>query len=62
MAKLVICPICGKEFVTNKPNKKFCSFSCKEAGQTLRRLKWNDSNPKYMTEYMRKYRAERKDK
>ena len=61
MAKVVTCPICGKQFATDKPNKKYCSFSCKEAGVNLRRVKWKDRNPQYNTEYMKRYRKERKD-
>lgn len=56
MAKVVKCAICGNEFTTNKPNKKYCSFSCKEAGGKLRRIKWNVANPHYNAEYMQKYR------
>lgn len=58
--KKIKCAICGAEFETNRPNKKFCSFSCKEAGAMLRRMKWNAENPKYSTEYMKKYRANKK--
>ena len=56
MAKAVICPICGAQFVTERPNKKYCSFSCKEAGRKLRRMKWNDENPNYNKNYMKQYR------
>jgi endogenous inhibitor of DNA gyrase (YacG/DUF329 family) len=56
MAKTVTCPICGKQFETNRPNKKYCSFTCKEAGRQLRRMKWAADNPNYSAEYMRKYR------
>lgn len=58
MAKVVICPICGTSFETSKPNKKYCSFSCKEAGGKLRRMKWEDQNPYYNTTYMKKYRKD----
>ena len=60
MAKVVTCPICGAEFETSRPNKKYCSFTCKEAGAKLRRMKWEDKNPHYNTTYMQQYRAERK--
>ncbi len=59
MAKVVKCLICGKDFETSRPNKKYCSFSCKEAGRTLRRMKWDEQNPKYSTSYMQKYRAKK---
>ena len=47
--KTVKCPICGREFTTNRPNKKFCGYSCKEAGEKLWRMKWNDNNPEYQS-------------
>ena len=47
MPKLIKCPICGREFETNRPNKKYCCFSCKEAGRRLKRLQWEDKNPGY---------------
>ena len=59
--KQVICPICKKTFTTEKPNKRFCSFSCKEAGARYRRMLWQDKNPDYMAAYMRDYRAKKKE-
>jgi hypothetical protein len=56
MAKVVKCAICGTEFTTNKPNKRYCSFSCKEAAAKLRRMKWEDENPTYNKDYMKQYR------
>ena len=56
MLKKVTCPICGAVFETNRPNKKYCSFSCKEAGAKLRRMKWTDNNPNYNRDYMKQYR------
>lgn len=56
MAKIVTCSICGAKFETSRPNKKFCSFSCKEAGRTLQRIKWSENHPQYSAEYMRAYR------
>ena len=60
MAKLVKCPICGAEFETSRPNKKYCSFTCREAGRKLQRMKWDGENPHYSTEYMKGYRAAKK--
>lgn len=60
--KNVICPMCGRQFETNKPNKKYCSFSCREAGRKLQRMKWDAQNPDYNAEYMRGYRAAQKQK
>lgn len=59
MAKIVTCAICGAKFETSRPNKKYCSFSCREAGRQLQRMKWAAKNPDYNTEYMRQYRAQR---
>ncbi len=58
--KTVKCPICGREFTTNRPNKKFCGYSCKEAGEKLWRMKWNDNNPEYQKLYQRKYREKKR--
>ena len=60
MPKTVKCPICGQVFVTSRPNKRYCSFVCREAGSKLRRLKWESKNPEYQKEYMRKRRQEEK--
>lgn len=54
--KKVVCPICGAEFETARPNKKYCSFSCKEAGRQLRRMMWGAANPDYSKAYMQQYR------
>ena len=58
MNKIKKCAICGKEFETTKPNKKYCSLSCKEAGKRLQRMKWEHENPDYNREYMREYMRE----
>lgn len=61
--KVVKCAICGKVFQTARPNKKYCSFTCREAGRSVNRMKWNEANKGYITEYMRERRAaERKNK
>ena len=54
------CEICGKIFETNRPNKKYCSFTCKEAGEKLWRLKWQDKNPEYQKLYQRAYRERKR--
>lgn len=56
MLKKVTCPICGAEFETSRANKKYCSFSCREAGAKLRRMKWEDRHPNYNRNYMKAYR------
>lgn len=60
MAKVITCPICGGKFKTSRPNKKYCSFSCKEAGRQLRRMEWEKENPHYNKNYMREYRTAQK--
>lgn len=60
MLKTKKCLICGAEFQTNKPNKRYCSFICKEAGRQIQRLKWIENHPHYNTEYSRKYRKKKK--
>lgn len=58
--KVVKCAICGREFETTRPNKKFCSFICKEANEKLWRMKWKDRNPDYQKDYQRKYRERKR--
>lgn len=61
MSKKIVCLICGREFETKRPNKKYCSFTCKEAGRKIRRMEWENQNPHYNTEYMKKYRMAKKE-
>lgn len=61
MEKTIKCVICGIEFKTNRPRRKYCSFSCKEAGAMLQRKKWEEKNPNYVKEYMREYRKKGQD-
>lgn len=56
------CPICGAEFDTAKPNKRYCSISCREAGGLAKRIRWEANNASYHAEYMRRYRAEKKER
>lgn len=58
--KTIRCAICGQTFETSRPNKRYCSFSCKEAGRQLQRMKWKEANPHYSREYMERYRNARK--
>ena len=60
MVKVVTCPICGRQFETNRPNKKFCSFTCREAGEKLWRMKWEEKNPGYNRNYQREYRERKR--
>jgi len=54
--RTAICPICGKEFETARPNKKYCSLICREAGKQLRRLYWKEENPTYNADYYREHK------
>lgn len=56
MQKKIICPICGAQFETSRPNKKYCSFTCKAAGAKVKRIKWENENPDYIKNYMKQYR------
>ena len=62
MAKLVKCEICGREFETSRPNKKYCSFTCREAGAKVRRMIWEDRNKNYYAAYMKQYRTAQKER
>ena len=61
MAKKIKCYICGAEFETIRPNKKYCSFTCKEAGRKLQRMKWDAAHPNYNATYMQNYRTLQKN-
>lgn len=54
--RTVICPICGKSFETARPNKKYCSLICREAGKQLKRLYWKEENPTYDADYYREHK------
>lgn len=55
--KKTLCPICGREFEADKPNRRYCSLECRETGRKLKRRQWENENPNYNAEYMRKYRG-----
>lgn len=57
--RIVKCPICGKKFETARPNKKYCSLICREAGKQLKRIYWENKNPNYNATY---YREHKRDK
>ena len=56
MEHIKICAVCGKEFTTERPNKKYCGMFCQASGRKLKRIMWEDRHAHYMTEYMREYR------
>lgn len=49
-----ICVVCGAKFETARTNKKYCSFCCREAGQLLRRARWEAAHPHYDRDYARR--------
>lgn len=51
-----ICKICGKEYIAEYPNSKYCSILCKEMGNKINHKAWSDKNKDYNTIYMREYR------
>jgi hypothetical protein len=56
------CYICGAVFETARANRKYCSLSCQAAGKKLQRMKWEQKNPQYFADRMRKRRAALKEK
>lgn len=62
MIKTLICPICGKAFVTLSPNGKYCGQACAEVGRRQLRAKWKEDNPEYSAVYMRQYRTAKKER
>ena len=61
MIKTIICPICGKQFQTSRPNKKYCCFTCKEAGNKLCHMRWKENNRGYHREYMQRQRQKERE-
>lgn len=49
------CVMCGKAFTTDRPHKRYCSLTCREAGAKYKRMKWLEKNPGYYAEYNRHY-------
>lgn len=60
-----VCPICNKEFTTNKHQQKYCSSECKEISikQNMKEYIKTDKYKEYMKEYMKssKYKEVRKN-
>lgn len=51
------CPICGRSFETARPNKKYCSLICREAGKQLKRIYWENENPNYNANYYQSHKV-----
>lgn len=62
MRKKVVCPICGTEFMTDRPNRKYCSLNCKEASIKLKQMRFLEENPTYFRDYMRERRRKEEGK
>lgn len=56
MEKEKKCALCGKTFVSEYSNKKYCSFVCKDAAIRTKRLEWKAKNPDYYKYYSRERR------
>lgn len=42
--RLIACQICGKPFMTDQPNKRYCSYVCAEAAKRIKRAKWEQAH------------------
>lgn len=62
MRKTIKCGICGREFTTTRPNKKYCCYACRVKGIQQNRKEWNERNSDYMQRYMKDYRKKKKEK
>lgn len=58
--RTVNCPICGRSFETARPNKKYCSLVCREAGKQLKRICWEKKNPTYNHDYFQEHKKAKK--
>lgn len=61
------CSICGKEFETISPRKKYCSVECKKVGAVQSTQRWRERHPERIQQYkqhkaayMRRKRARKK--
>lgn len=52
--------MCGKTFLTEYTQSKYCSSDCKEAARVEQRKEWNKKHPGYITNYMQIYRKKAK--
>lgn len=64
--RIVICPICGKEFEAKTANAKYCSIACRQKGKYRQRKEWElqsgylEKQRQAMQEYRNKIAAEKK--
>lgn len=61
MERVVKCSLCYRQFTTERPRKKYCSATCKEAATRAKRILWKKNNPHYDRDYMREYRKRKKE-
>jgi hypothetical protein len=61
MKRKLICPICGKEFVTDKNAKRYCSVKCRKKANskpkpmTVKKLKCDWCGEEFLSERRKKY-------
>lgn len=55
------CRVCGREFIPETNRSAFCSPKCADAAHKQQTLQWNQENKKRKAEYMRGYRAWKKE-
>lgn len=61
MKRKLICPICGKEFVTDKNAKRYCSVKCRKKANskpkpmTVKEFECNWCGKKFLSERRKKY-------
>lgn len=59
--KKKICPVCGVEFETERPNKRYCSYTCRDINDKARRMQWQADHPDYYANYLRQYREKKRN-
>ena len=56
------CSVCGKPFITNSYNQKYCSKECVKAIKSISNKKWIDKNKQYKKDKDKEYAIKHKDK
>lgn len=55
----LICKMCGNEFVSDAPNRKYCCALCMYAAKKYNRMKFLKKHPHYNRDYKRKRKYEK---
>ena len=42
--RLIACQICGKPFMADQPNKRYCSTECATAAKQIKRKRWEKAH------------------